>query len=210
MGCAVRCASISSPGRQCTRSAISLHMVPEGRNSAASLPSSSATASWSSLTVGSSPFCSSPTSASHMKRRISRVGFVTVSLCRSIWIAAIRVLPRAILTRMNTHALYLVRMDVAHDHEALFNEVYDKEHLPSLRGVPGVRSAHRYRQPSASEPRYIAAYELDSAAVLTSPAWKAAGEAGRWAGEIRPFTMSRHLATYEWAGGGAALPNRDR
>src|SRR5262245_40714623 len=38
----------------------------------------------SRLTVGSSPFCSSPTSASHMKRRISAVGFVMVSLKRSI------------------------------------------------------------------------------------------------------------------------------
>jgi hypothetical protein len=104
---------------------------------------------------------------------------------------------------MNTHALYLVRMDVAHDHEALFNEVYDKEHLPNLRGVPGVRSAARFRQPSASEPRYLAAYELDSPAVLQSPAWKSAGEAGRWAGEIRPFTMNRHLTLYERVAGEA-------
>ena len=28
---------------------------------------------------------------------------------------------------MSGHALFLVRMDVAHDHEATFNEVYDKE-----------------------------------------------------------------------------------
>ncbi len=70
----------SSPGRACTRSAISLHMVPDGRNTAASLPSSSATISQSRLTVGSSIFCSSPTSASLMKRRMSAVGRVTVSL----------------------------------------------------------------------------------------------------------------------------------
>src|SRR5712692_6093039 len=102
------------------------------------------------------------------------------------------------LPRMTTHALYLVRMDVAHDHEATFNEVYDKEHAPNLRGVPGVRRASRYRQASATEPRYFAAYELDNAAVLQSAAWKAAGEAGRWPGEIRTHTMNRHLATYEW------------
>ena len=109
---------------------------------------------------------------------------------------------------MNTHALYLVRMDVGHDHEALFNEVYDKEHLPALRGVPGVRSAARFRQPSASEPRYIAAYELDSPAVLQSAAWKTAGEAGRWAGEIRPFTMNRHLTMYERVGGAEKLTGK--
>jgi hypothetical protein len=106
---------------------------------------------------------------------------------------------------MSTPALYLVRMDVAHDHERAFNEVYDKEHIHHLRGVPGVRRASRYRQPSPTEPRYLAAYELDGAAVLDSAAWKAAGAAGRWNTEIRPHTMNRHLALYEWAGGAAAL-----
>jgi hypothetical protein len=106
---------------------------------------------------------------------------------------------------MSAHALFLVRMDVAHDHEAVFNEVYDKEHVPNLKAVRGVRRASRYRQPSAAEPRYLAAYELDDAGVLASPAWKAAGEAGRWPGEIRPHTMNRHLAVYEWVGGRAEL-----
>ena len=80
IGCAVWCAMTSSPGRACTRSEISLHIVPDGRKTAASLPSSSATISQSRLTEGSSIFCSSPTSASHMKRRMSAVGRVTVSL----------------------------------------------------------------------------------------------------------------------------------
>jgi hypothetical protein len=106
---------------------------------------------------------------------------------------------------MSTHALFLVRMDVAHDHEATFNDVYDHEHLPNLRAVPGVRRASRYRQPSPVYSRYLAAYELDSLGVLDSAAWKTAGEAGRWPTEIRPHTMNRHLATYEWVGGSPAL-----
>jgi hypothetical protein len=109
---------------------------------------------------------------------------------------------------MNPQGLFLVRMDVAHDHEATFNEVYDREHLPNLTAVPGVRSAARFRQPSPTEPRYLAAYELDSVQVLESAAWKAAGEAGRWPGEIRPHTMNRHLAVYEWVGGHAALTGK--
>jgi len=109
---------------------------------------------------------------------------------------------------MTAHALFLVRMDVAHDHEAAFNEVYDKEHVPNLKAVPGVRRASRYTQPSATEPRYMAAYELDGTAILDSPAWKAAGEAGRWPGEIRPHTMNRHLARYEWVGGASALTGK--
>ena len=109
---------------------------------------------------------------------------------------------------MSAHGLYLVRMDVAHDHEQTFNDVYDKEHAPDLRGVKGVRRASRYRQPSPTEPRYIAAYELDSPAVIETPEWKTAGEKGRWAPQIRPHTMNRHLAHYEWVGGAAALTGK--
>lgn len=106
---------------------------------------------------------------------------------------------------MSAHGLYLVRMDVAHDHEAKFNDVYDKEHVPNLRAVKGVRRASRYRQPSPTEPRYLAAYEIDSPALIDTPEWKAAGEAGQWPAGIRPHTMNRHLAVYEWVGGSAAL-----
>jgi hypothetical protein len=76
---------------------------------------------------------------------------------------------------MSTSALYLVRMDVAHDHETTFNEVYDREHVPNLRSVPGVQRASRYRQPSPTEPRYMAAYEMDSPAIVESQAWKTSG-----------------------------------
>src|SRR4030095_2697435 len=109
---------------------------------------------------------------------------------------------------MSTHALYLVRMDVAHDHETTFNEVYDREHLPNLRGVPGVQRASRYRQPSPTDPRYLAAYEMDSPAVVESPAWKTAGELGQWPGVVRPHTMNRYLTLYQWAGGAAALTGK--
>ena len=82
--CAMSAAITSSPGRQCTSSAIWLHMVPEGRNTAASLPRSAATRSCRALVVGSSPFCSSPTSASAMALRMPGEGRVAVSLKRSM------------------------------------------------------------------------------------------------------------------------------
>src|SRR3989442_15223987 len=111
---------------------------------------------------------------------------------------------------MGAHALYLVRRDVAHDHEATFNEVYAQDHVPNLRAVPGVRRASRYRQPLPTEPRYLAAYELDEPAVVDSAAWKAAREAGRWPPPVRPPTMNRPLAMYERAGGSAALTGKPR
>ena len=58
-------------------------MLPVGTNSAASLPKISAASCSNRLTVGSSLYTSSPTSASAMARRISGVGRVTVSLRRS-------------------------------------------------------------------------------------------------------------------------------
>jgi len=66
----------------------------------------------------------------------------------------------------------------------------------------------RYRNASPTDPRYIAAYELDSPSVLTSPAWKTAAEAGRWPRDVRPHTMNRHIATYEWVGSSPELTYR--
>jgi hypothetical protein len=109
---------------------------------------------------------------------------------------------------MSGHALYLVRMDVAHDFEKTFNDVYDTEHFPTLRAVPGVRRAARYRQASPIYPRYIAAYELDSPAIVDGADWKKAGEFGRWTGQVRPNTFNRHLAMYDWAGGNAELTGK--
>src|SRR5690242_5347516 len=77
--CEDSCARISSPGRQCVAMATWLHIVPDGRNTAASLPSSAALRSHSSQIVGSEPICSSPTSASIIASFIPRDGLVCVS-----------------------------------------------------------------------------------------------------------------------------------
>jgi hypothetical protein len=104
--------------------------------------------------------------------------------------------------------LFVVSMDVAPEKEALFNEVYDTEHVPNLLKVPGVRSVTRTKQgPFAvsiggekktvepkGEPAYTAIYEIDGPDVLVSEAWAAAVEDGRWPGQVRPFTSNRrHL-----------------
>ena len=39
--------------------------------------------------------------------------------------------------------LFIVSMDVEPEKEALFNEVYDEEHVPYLSNVPGVVSVRR-------------------------------------------------------------------
>ena len=59
---------------------------------------------------------------------------------------------------MGTHFLYLARMDVAHDHEADFNALYDGEYIPRLATVPGVRRISRYRNHTPTYPRYLTAF----------------------------------------------------
>ena len=106
---------------------------------------------------------------------------------------------------ISTKYLFIVSMDVAKDKEALFNEVYDTEHVPLLKQVPGVRAVTRWKTEPATfnlagerkvldgsgEPNYVAIYEIDSPDVLLSKEWAEAGEKGRWPGEVRPFTSNR-------------------
>ena len=106
--------------------------------------------------------------------------------------------------------LFVVTMDVDPGKEALFNEVYDAEHVPHLLTVPGVRSARRMQgvdftmmlggealSKTHQGARYMAIYEIDSPDVLKSAAWAKAGEIGRWPKEVRPFTRNRGHAVYK-------------
>ncbi|MBI2527860.1 MAG: hypothetical protein HYV93_17980, partial [Candidatus Rokubacteria bacterium] len=44
---------------------------------------------------------------------------------------------------------------------------------------------------------YNALYELESPEVLTSEAWAAAVDRGRWPGQVRPHTKNRRHVLYE-------------
>jgi hypothetical protein len=105
--------------------------------------------------------------------------------------------------------LFVASMDVDPDKEALFNEVYDTEHVPNLLKVPGVHAVARLQgEPFAlsmggeekkvahNGPRYSAVYEIDGSHVLVSPEWARASEAGRWPKEVRPYTRNRQHALY--------------
>lgn len=105
--------------------------------------------------------------------------------------------------------LFVASMDVDSDKEALFNEVYDREHVPNLLKVPGVRAVTRMEGEPFSlsiggeekkvphdGPRHSALYEIDGPQVLVSPEWARAVEAGRWPRDVRPFTRNRRHALY--------------
>jgi hypothetical protein len=101
--------------------------------------------------------------------------------------------------------VFTAAMDVDPDKEALFNEVYDKEHAPVLARVPGVISVTRLKldtlrvsiggetrtiEPQGA-PRYAAIFELENPDVLTSTEWAKAVEEGRWPTQVRPYTRNR-------------------
>lgn len=106
--------------------------------------------------------------------------------------------------------LFVASMDVAPGKEALFNEVYDTEHIPNILKVPGVHSAVRMvgepfainlggeqKKVAHAGPRYSAIYEIDGPEVLLSKEWAQMVELGRWPAEVRPHTLNRHHALYK-------------
>ena len=109
---------------------------------------------------------------------------------------------------IQTRYLFSAAMDVEPAKDAIFNEVYDGEHVPLLLKVPGVIAVARFKKQELTmilggerktivvehEPAYNALYEVESPEVLTSDAWAKAVDQGRWPGQVRPYTKNRrHL-----------------
>ncbi len=107
--------------------------------------------------------------------------------------------------------VFTAAMDIDPQHEAIFNEVYDTEHIPLILKVPGVLSCTRLKldklriamggetkeiDPQGA-PRYAAIYELSSPDVLTSAPFAEAVDAGRWPTHVRPHTTNRRHTLYQ-------------
>jgi len=106
---------------------------------------------------------------------------------------------------LSSKYLMIASMDVDSEHDALFNEVYEKEHVPNLGKVPGVISIARFERQELTmsiggekriikienEPKYAAIYELEGPEALVSKEWTEAVEQGRWPAQVRPHTKNR-------------------
>ncbi len=111
---------------------------------------------------------------------------------------------------IQTRYLFSAAMDVEPAKDALFNEVYDVDHVPLLLKVPGVIAVARFKKQGLTmilggerktivfenEPAYNALYEVESPEVLTSDAWAKAVDQGRWPGQVRPYTKNRRHVLY--------------
>ena len=80
--------------------------------------------------------------------------------------------------------VYSVQLNIPTDKEDEFNEWYNVDHVPALVGVPGVHRARRYRM-LKGEPKYLTLYEMDDAAILTSPEWNTARNSD-WTFKVAP------------------------
>lgn len=106
---------------------------------------------------------------------------------------------------ITTKYVLTASMDIEPDKEALFNEVYDTEHVPAILKVPGVLAVTRLKNEPLTlgvggevrtivmegEPVYSSIYEIENLDVMISDAWAEAVESGRWPEQVRPYTKNR-------------------
>ncbi|MBY6144774.1 hypothetical protein KUW09_12015 [Mameliella alba] len=76
--------------------------------------------------------------------------------------------------RSTEQAQLFVWSDIDPDHEADFNQWYDREHMEERVRIPGFTGARRYRAVSGSARRYLALYRASSLNDFTSDAYRKA------------------------------------
>ena len=88
--------------------------------------------------------------------------------------------------------LLLVMMEPAAANEEEFHDWYDTEHIPERVALPGFRSATRWVC-LHGWPGFLALYDLDSAAVMDSPAYTAVAgpNVSPWSHRVLPRTIGR-------------------
>ena len=115
-------------------------------------------------------------------------------------------------TASDTPGILLVLNDIVAAAEGEFNRWYQQQHVPERLGVPGFRTARRYRA-LGSGPAYMAVYECDSVGVLGTKAYRERlANPTQWTRKIMPSfrNMLRSACRQTWSqgsgvGGGAIL-----
>jgi hypothetical protein len=111
---------------------------------------------------------------------------------------------------IQTKYLLSAAMDVEPGKDAIFNELYNDDHIRLLRQVPGVVSVARFKTEELKlviggerrtivvddEPAYRGLWEIESPAVLMSEARAKVVDSGRWPTEARPFTTNRRFTLH--------------
>jgi hypothetical protein len=92
--------------------------------------------------------------------------------------------------------LLFMAFDFSAAHEDEFHDWYDREHVPERLGVPGFINAERWID--GENPKiHVATYDLDSAGVLATPAYRAVGGENQTVWTKRVTGMCRRIMRYE-------------
>jgi hypothetical protein len=112
----------------------------------------------------------------------------------------------------DTPGVLLVLNDVVEASEGEFNRWYQQQHIPERLGVPGFKTARRYRAVDA-QPAYMAVYECESIDVFASKAYlERLANPTDWTKKVMPGfrNMLRSACRETWSvgagmGGGAIV-----
>jgi hypothetical protein len=98
----------------------------------------------------------------------------------------------------NDGCLFIAQVTVPASHHAVFEELYDKVHAPSLLSVPGVRSCRRFQlEWSIGEmAEQLILIEVDHPDVPKSDAWAKAANLGGWGAKVRPFYTHKQYGVF--------------
>ncbi|HEY0248148.1 MAG TPA: DUF4286 family protein [Gryllotalpicola sp.] len=92
--------------------------------------------------------------------------------------------------------LMVVLIDIDPDYEDEFNRWYLEEHLPERLGLPGFRSARRFKLHEGDMATYLAIYELDSVDTVHTPEYEALFPQSPWSDEITTHFRYRVRGIY--------------
>jgi hypothetical protein len=92
--------------------------------------------------------------------------------------------------------LLFMAFDFSTAHEDEFHDWYDREHVPERLRLPGFLNAQRWID--EQNPKiHVATYDLDSADVLATPAYRAVGGENQSAWTRRVTRMCRRIMRYQ-------------
>ncbi len=99
--------------------------------------------------------------------------------------------------------LWVVQLDIPVALDPEFNLIYDTQHIPNIRGVPGVLGVQRYclKSPVEGVARYMTTYRVTSPDLPFTADWIAASSAGDWPTCIRPHVRNVTRAMYQTLSG---------
>ena len=70
--------------------------------------------------------------------------------------------------------------------------------MPQRKLIERLAGSHvRYRTTAEGEPRYLCAYEVESAELPMSKPWNDTSDIGRWKPEVRPYTYNKRYIVGE-------------